>query len=239
MSVPVISLNSSPPRCLFEPGPDDAKVSLPGLRLGEVDELLDRLGRHLVADHHHRIGRERHRHRREVAHQVVRLVVVQDLEIDVRRGHDQDRVAVRRGLGGLGGADDARRAGPVLDEERLLELLAELLRDVAADEVGGSAGAERHDHLHRVIGPLRRRLGQGGSGGKAASAVIAAPKRRAMRGSTMIPPGEWSRAVVRPRCGGTSTRPSCPIAAATQCPRPGGSPSASATPPARSPIRAW
>ena len=28
--MPVISLNSSPPRCLFEPGPDDANVSAPG-----------------------------------------------------------------------------------------------------------------------------------------------------------------------------------------------------------------
>ena len=40
MSVPVMSLNSSPPRCLFEPGPDDAKVSWPGLDLASAMNSL-------------------------------------------------------------------------------------------------------------------------------------------------------------------------------------------------------
>jgi len=36
MSVPVNNLNSSPPKCLFDPGPDDAKVSWPGLALASA-----------------------------------------------------------------------------------------------------------------------------------------------------------------------------------------------------------
>ena len=83
----------------------------------------------------------------------------------MRRGHDEQGVAVRCGLGGLRGADDARRARPVLDEERLLEPLAELLRDIAADQIGRASGAERHDHAHRALRPLSRRLGGGGQGG--------------------------------------------------------------------------
>ena len=83
----------------------------------------------------------------------------------MRRGDDQQRVAVRRGLGGLRGADDAGGARAVLDEERLLEPLAELLREIAADQIGGASGAERHDHPHRALRPLSRRLGGGGQGG--------------------------------------------------------------------------
>ena len=166
MSVPVISLNSSPPRCLFEPGPDDPKVSLPGFDLARSMNSLTVLAGTLLLT---TITASVENDTATGAKSRIRsygLVVVQDLEVDVGRGHDQDRVAVRRGLGGLGGADDAGRARPVLDEERLLEFLAELLGDVAADQVGGTAGAERHDHLDRVVGPLRCRLGQGGGRGQ-------------------------------------------------------------------------
>ena len=84
----------------------------------------------------------------------------------MRRCHHQQRVAVRRGLCRLGGADDAGGAGAVLDEERLLESFAQLLRDVAADQIGRAPGAERDDHFDRTVGPLRRRLGQCGKGGE-------------------------------------------------------------------------
>jgi hypothetical protein len=47
----------------------------------------------------------------------------------VRIEHEQERVAVRGRLGDLRGADRARRAGLVLDDELLLERLGELRAD--------------------------------------------------------------------------------------------------------------
>ena len=41
--------------------------------------------------------------------------------------------------------EKAGGAGTVLDEERLLELLAQRLREPAAHQVGRAAGAQRHD----------------------------------------------------------------------------------------------
>jgi len=77
-----------------------------------------------------------------------------------RRG-DQ-RVAVWLGLGGIGGADHAAGAGPVLDHEGLSELVAQRLRNRARGDVGIAAGAEQIDDRHRPRRPVtllrRRRL---------------------------------------------------------------------------------
>src|SRR6185503_1185629 len=69
----------------------------------------------------------------------------------------EDRVPVggraRRDLG----ADDAARAGAVVDDQRLPPDLAEALREEAPDDVGGAAGAERQDEPPGLVGIGLRR----------------------------------------------------------------------------------
>ena len=94
------------------------------------------------------VGIVERRHRHEIAHQLERLVRDQRLVGRVRVRHHQQRVAVGRRLRDRIGADDRAGAGPVLDDEGLLELFGEMLRDDARVDVGRTAGAERHDHAH-------------------------------------------------------------------------------------------
>ncbi|GAB7546621.1 hypothetical protein CS8_063060 [Cupriavidus sp. 8B] len=67
------------------------------------------------------------------------------------RAHQQ-RVAIGRGLGHQLRADIAAGAGPVVDQERLLELLRELLGNDARDHIGGPASGKRHHDAHRLVG---------------------------------------------------------------------------------------
>jgi hypothetical protein len=77
----------------------------------------------------------------------------------VRRGdhgkavrHDEDRVAVGRRLRRHLHADEAARSALVLDHERLAEVLLQLGRDRARDDVAAAAGREGHDDLHGLAG---------------------------------------------------------------------------------------
>ena len=74
------------------------------------------------------------------------------------RDHDEQRVAVRLGLRGELGADDAVGAAAIVHDDGLPPRLAQLLRDGARDDVGAAAGRKRHDEAHRPgrIGRLRR-----------------------------------------------------------------------------------
>jgi hypothetical protein len=82
--------------------------------------------------------------------------------IDRQRPADRqaERVAVGRGLGDRVGAEIAARARLVLDHEVLAELVLEVIGDQPHHQVGGRAGAERHDQLDR---PGRPALRQGGN----------------------------------------------------------------------------
>ena len=135
-------------------------VELPRLRLGIGDEFLEILRRHRRMDHHHQVGIVDPRHRHEVAHQLERLVGDERLVRGVGVRHREQRVTVGRGLGDRVAADDRARARPVLDHERLLERLRQVLGQNAGIDVGGAAGAERHhdlDRARRIV--LRRRYG--------------------------------------------------------------------------------
>ena len=98
------------------------------------------------------LGRERMRHR-----------IGPDL------GEEQ-RVAVRLLARHGGRGDGAAGAGPVLHDQRLpVGELREAVRQVARQRVGRAARADRHQQPDRTIGPLRRRLGEGGDGGERGS----------------------------------------------------------------------
>ena len=95
---------------------------MPGCDLGERDELVERLRRHVGMDHQDGRQRDQRGDRREILDRVV-------AEVGVERGIDRHRagiaehqhVAVGRGLRHQVGGDDAARAGHVLDHERLAE----------------------------------------------------------------------------------------------------------------------
>ena len=74
----------------------------------------------------------------------------------------QQRVAVGWRLGDEVGADGRPGAGLVLDDDLLLQLLGQFLRDRAGRAVDGAAGRKRHDHLDRPAGILLRVGGREG-----------------------------------------------------------------------------
>ena len=130
------------------------------LRLGVVDELLDVLHRQRRMHHQHQRDRGDLGDRREILDRVVGLL----LQAGVDRegdGRDQQRVAVRRGLGGGAGADGAAAARAIVDDDGLAPAVGEALRDQPRDRVGGAARDERHHQLDLTAG-IGLRLGWGG-----------------------------------------------------------------------------
>jgi len=67
-------------------------------------------------------------------------------------------------MGGPPRADGAARAGAVVDDQLLAQVLGHALRHHARHEVGGAAGRKGHDQAHRVRGPGRLALCHGGQG---------------------------------------------------------------------------
>ena len=89
-------------------------------------------------------------------------------------GGEQQRQAI--GLGVPGGIERqiARRADPVLDEERAPRKLAKFLRIPARHDVGTAAGREAEHNAYRPIrisGCCRCSLGEEDSGGEAGSCL--------------------------------------------------------------------
>ena len=68
--------------------------------------------------------------------------------------HPDQRVAIRGGASDDVTADCAVGARPILDDDRLLELLAQRLRDLTSNHVAATTGRPGHDHLDRFVGVL-------------------------------------------------------------------------------------
>ena len=81
----------------------------------------------------------------------------------VRRGGDQQRVAIRPGAGHAGGADDAAGAGLVVHHGGLAGAGLQGLGELARQDVGHAAGRKRHDQGHGLGRVVR---GQGAAGSK-------------------------------------------------------------------------
>ena len=133
----------------------------PGILFRQLDQLAHRISGEVgLCDQH--VGRgHRERDRREVAHWLI-AQVLEERGIDGEDANrtDQQRVAIGLGLGDVLGGDRPVRAGLVLDYRGLAEQPLELRADGAADDVGGAAGDERDDDVHRLGGPgLRLRAG--------------------------------------------------------------------------------
>ena len=153
MSICVLAFSGSPEmrvEALPEP-----KLILPGWLPAQRHELLCRRRLDLgIHDHEHRRAADQ-RHGLEV----LDWVVGQGLHHgDVRRrrgvGADEDRLAVRPGLGRDLGGDGAVGAWLVLDHGGNAEDAVQPLGDVARRLVGSRSGAERHDDAERAVGEV-------------------------------------------------------------------------------------
>ncbi|MCY1540409.1 hypothetical protein D9M68_760470 [compost metagenome] len=113
-----------------------------------------------------RVGDQDERAAADAGHgdQVIHRIVGQPLDRQGRAGQgrcgrEQDRVAVGFGPDDLLGGDGAAGAGAVLHDDRLFQLLAQLLRQHARHGVGTAARRIADDHADGFVGP-----GVGGEG---------------------------------------------------------------------------
>ena len=138
-------------------------VQLTGLRFRERAEFLDVGGRQAgIRGEYQRSGAD-DSNRREIALAVVwHRFDEAGIGCDGTRDEDH-RVTVGRCLDREFGAYDAVRARPVVDDDLVVDILAQVLRDEPRHDVGVAAGSVRHDQAQ---GP--RREISGGSGCAAA-----------------------------------------------------------------------
>ena len=151
----------------------------PGLRIGgEIGERLHRQRRIDHQDERH-AGDQRDRH--QIPGRIIGQVLV-DADIDRHRGRgaDQDGVAVGRGARHVGRADHGGGAEPLLDHERLPQLLLEPVRQRARDRVGVAAGGIGQDDGDGSVG-----IGLRGRAMRAARS-IAAQQHPAHHASDML-----------------------------------------------------
>ena len=133
------------------------------MRLGVIDQLLDRTERRIGRHHHDVLGGRDPHDRLEV---LERVEAFHRRERHVNRQHlpaEVERIAVRRRLRRGGGADIAAGAGAVLHEHRLAPGFAQLLRHDAAERIDGAAGGERDDDAHGAVGVGSARMPSHGS----------------------------------------------------------------------------
>ena len=136
-----------------------AGAQLSWIGLGVVDQLLERLGLDLgVDDKDMRQPGEDH-DRGEFGLRIVWHVAEHELvQCERGRTRHQNGIAVGRGLGGGHRPDIAGGAGAVVDHELLAELVGEILRDAASQQVHRAPGGKRNDQHDRACGPdLRAR----------------------------------------------------------------------------------
>ena len=130
--VPVARLNASHARCCVLPMPEEPHEKAPGFALITAMSSFTLVAGTVGRDHDDVRHDHDERDRREVLDRV-------EAELhEVRRdrlrgvGGDEQRVAVGRRLRGHVGGDRVRRAGPVLDHERLAEDRAQTCRRACA-----------------------------------------------------------------------------------------------------------
>ena len=132
---------------------------LAGILLRVVDQLLDRLERRVGDDGEQQVAARHQRDRLEVALDVVgqlRHHVARDRE-RADRPHADACSRPARAFAVEIEPDGERAAGPVVDDDLLAELLAELRAENARHRVGGAAGGLRHDQPDRLVGKLGAR----------------------------------------------------------------------------------
>ena len=135
-----------------------AVVDLARIRARPGDEFAQgRRGHRRVDDESKRSGRNRC-HRHELLDRIVARSLRRRRDGRERRRDEQERVAVRIGLGCLGCPDGAARACAVLDHDVRIHRLAELVGNEPSDGIGAGTRRERDDQPDRLL--RVRRLGR-------------------------------------------------------------------------------
>ena len=117
-----------------------------GLGLGELDQFLQRFDRKLRVDDHDVRRRTGEPDRREILDRIVRQLGIKPRIDAVRRNvGEQQRVAVGRRLGGQFRAEQPAGARTVVDDDLLVDLGADVLRQQPPHCVGRAADRLRDD----------------------------------------------------------------------------------------------
>jgi hypothetical protein len=133
-------------------GAERGVIQFPGMRLGVVDQLLDRMKRRIRRHHQHVLrGRDQH-DGVEVLDRIELLARLQRHVDGERLRAEMERIAVGRGLRRRRGADIAAGARTVLDDDVLPPRFGELLREDAPERVDGAAAGKCDQHAHGPVG---------------------------------------------------------------------------------------
>ena len=161
--MPAFCANTSGARCRRLPTPGEPYSTRPAF--AAAINSRDALDRRFRIDQHQQAvedagGRDRAQIRQRV---VAEVLVDMRRRRDRRRGEEQ-RQPVRRRRRDRARRDGAVGAEPVLDEERLLQIGGELLRDGARLQVRARARGEADEDADRMLGILLRVRGKGDEG---------------------------------------------------------------------------
>ena len=143
----------------MRPGADAGRrdVELAGIGLGIGDQLGHRFHRKLRIDHDDERGAADGADRREVAGEIEIQMLIKRGVDGIGRDDEEERIAVRRGVGDDFGADIAGGARPIVDDELLTEAFRHRLRHQARDNVGRQTGRKTDDDVHRPGRIIERR----------------------------------------------------------------------------------
>ena len=132
------------------------KRDLARIGLGGRDQFLHVLGRKVRPRHDDQAGCGDLHHGIERRLLIVAHRLVHDRRDDLAGGHDAHGVAVLVGASDRLVAEHAGGTRPVLDHDRLAELLLHRLPDDAGDDVAAAAGPERDDQADVPLRPFLR-----------------------------------------------------------------------------------
>ena len=116
------------------------------------DELGDRVGRHVVRNRQNQRRGGGRRDRIIVLDRIERGFLVESLADAECVLRHQERIAIRLRSRDIVPGDGAAGARFVLDDNRLTQRLAQLLRDLAGKGVGCAAGRKCYDQADRPVG---------------------------------------------------------------------------------------
>ena len=186
-----------------------AVAALARVGLHPVDQLLERLGRHLRADGDGEIEGGDLGDRLEVADGIVGQRLV-DVGIDRHRRdrREQQGLAVRRGGFHRLHADAALGAGAVLDDDGLVEGDAQVLGDQPRQGIARAAGGKREDDADRLAADLGARGREAAARPSPARRQVARPVLRMSFRRIAIRPFRAAKPLLRLSCR-RSPHPPC------------------------------
>ena len=146
------TFNSAICNCGVVPIGGTEALNFSGLERARPTKVLHRLRRQIGLDQKDVRRAADVADRDEILHRIERQRIVEAGIDRERGGAEQERVAVRIGMGDIFHAEIAAGAAAVLDDESLSGRLLQGRRDQAADNVGGTARRIGDDEFDRPVG---------------------------------------------------------------------------------------